>query len=218
MAIVPDESPTSAPDVDFGANDWLLEEMYEQYTADPSSVDETWAKYFKSHAAPSVGAGDGAAAENRSQGPGLPRSPQRAVVSRPQRQQPCAGARAGLARPPAAARSRPRPVARRQLRSPRQPRRYGRRAGSAGAVPADPRAMTIGQTSHSKSQSRPPCGDFGTHCQEHGRLLDGAYRDQRSIATGQAAHRPARVINNHLRRARGGKVSYTHMVSPWFRL
>ena len=63
MAIVPDESPISAPDVDFGANDWLLEEMYEQYAADPSSVDETWAEYFKSHAAPSVGTGDGAAGE-----------------------------------------------------------------------------------------------------------------------------------------------------------
>ena len=37
--------------------------MYEQYTADPSSVDETWADYFKSHGAPSTGAGDGAVAE-----------------------------------------------------------------------------------------------------------------------------------------------------------
>ena len=56
MAIVPDESPTSAPEADFGANDWLLEEMYEQYTADPSSVDETWAEYFKSHGAPGTDA------------------------------------------------------------------------------------------------------------------------------------------------------------------
>ena len=62
MAIVPDESSTSASEVDFGANDWLLEEMYERYTTDPSSVDETWAKYFKSHGAPSTVTGDGAAA------------------------------------------------------------------------------------------------------------------------------------------------------------
>ena len=54
MAIVPDESSTSASEVDFGANDWLLEEMYERYTTDPSSVDETWAEYFKSHGAPGV--------------------------------------------------------------------------------------------------------------------------------------------------------------------
>ena len=52
MAIVPDQSSTSAPtEADFGANDWLLEEMYEQYTADPESVDETWAEYFKAHGA-----------------------------------------------------------------------------------------------------------------------------------------------------------------------
>ena len=52
MAIVPDQS-SSAVDEDFGANDWLLEEMYEQYSADPSSVDETWAQYFQTHGAPS---------------------------------------------------------------------------------------------------------------------------------------------------------------------
>ena len=63
MAIVPDQSPTSTPETDFGANDWLLEEMYEQYTADPDSVDATWVEYFKTHGAPTSGDGDGAAAE-----------------------------------------------------------------------------------------------------------------------------------------------------------
>ena len=66
MAIVPDQSSTSAPtEADFGANDWLLEEMYEQYTADPNSVDETWAEYFKTHGAPASG-GNGAATGQRS--------------------------------------------------------------------------------------------------------------------------------------------------------
>ena len=51
-------TPTKAPDDnDFGANDWLLEEMYEQYAADPSSVDETWAAYFQTHGAPGAGNG-----------------------------------------------------------------------------------------------------------------------------------------------------------------
>ncbi|RXZ40970.1 2-oxoglutarate dehydrogenase E1 subunit family protein, partial [Agromyces binzhouensis] len=26
----------------FGANEWLVDEMYERFLADPSSVDETW--------------------------------------------------------------------------------------------------------------------------------------------------------------------------------
>ena len=60
MAIVPDQSASSTPGGDegadaFGANDWLLEEMYEQYTADPDSVDATWAEYFKTHGAPVTG-------------------------------------------------------------------------------------------------------------------------------------------------------------------
>ena len=32
---------------DFGANDWLVDEMYEQYVADPTSVDPAWVEYFK---------------------------------------------------------------------------------------------------------------------------------------------------------------------------
>ncbi len=55
MAIVPDPStnPTDTQNEDlasqFGANDWLFEEMYEQYVADPDSVDPRWADYFKTH-------------------------------------------------------------------------------------------------------------------------------------------------------------------------
>ena len=63
MATVPDQASTgSGEDTDFGANDWLLEEMYEQFTADPSSVDESWVTYFKAHGAPGAGASGGAEA------------------------------------------------------------------------------------------------------------------------------------------------------------
>ncbi|HEY9475296.1 MAG TPA: multifunctional oxoglutarate decarboxylase/oxoglutarate dehydrogenase thiamine pyrophosphate-binding subunit/dihydrolipoyllysine-residue succinyltransferase subunit, partial [Mycobacteriales bacterium] len=30
----------------FGPNEWLVEEMYEQYLADPSSVDAAWHEFF----------------------------------------------------------------------------------------------------------------------------------------------------------------------------
>ena len=126
MAIVPDESSTSAAEADFGANDWLLEEMYEQYSADPSSVDETWAVYFKAHGAPSAGAGDGAADRSRSRRPPLPRSPRPAVVSRPRLQQLPAPAPAQASPAPSRNLSRLPPVALRRSRSPRQPRKYGR--------------------------------------------------------------------------------------------
>jgi multifunctional 2-oxoglutarate metabolism enzyme len=38
--------PVSA---DFGANDWLVEEMYERYQADPNSVEPSWIEFFKSY-------------------------------------------------------------------------------------------------------------------------------------------------------------------------
>ncbi|HVK36043.1 MAG TPA: hypothetical protein VM428_10325, partial [Microlunatus sp.] len=43
------QTATDALAEEFGANDWLLEEMYEQYVSDPGSVDPTWAEYFKTH-------------------------------------------------------------------------------------------------------------------------------------------------------------------------
>ena len=34
---------------DFGANSWLVEEMYEQFTADPTSVSEAWREFFSDY-------------------------------------------------------------------------------------------------------------------------------------------------------------------------
>src|SRR3954447_13032265 len=42
---VPVEDPLAA----FGANEWLVDEMYEQYQKDPDSVDPAWWDFFKSY-------------------------------------------------------------------------------------------------------------------------------------------------------------------------
>ena len=34
---------------DFGANDWYIQELYEDYLKDPGSVGETWQEYFATH-------------------------------------------------------------------------------------------------------------------------------------------------------------------------
>ena len=36
------------PLTSFGANEWLVDEMYERYQKDPGSVDPAWGDYFKS--------------------------------------------------------------------------------------------------------------------------------------------------------------------------
>src|SRR5271154_2019286 len=44
------ESDSSTPaghaPADFGANEWLVEELYQRYLADPSSVDRAWWSFF----------------------------------------------------------------------------------------------------------------------------------------------------------------------------
>lgn len=33
----------------FGQNQWLVDEMYERFAKDPSSVDESWHEFFKAN-------------------------------------------------------------------------------------------------------------------------------------------------------------------------
>ena len=42
---MPAEDPLST----FGANEWLVDEMYEQYQKDPKSVDPAWWDFFKTY-------------------------------------------------------------------------------------------------------------------------------------------------------------------------
>ena len=219
VAIVPDQSSTSAPtEADFGANDWLLEEMYEQYTADPNSVDETWAEYFKTHGAPVSGDGNGAATEKR--------QPQArpAAESAAQQKEPTVTKAA-----PATAAAQTSPDAQPQEQPKEQPATSSRTPtvekpaptkeirpsapGARGGVPADP----------------PSPGDRPSVAVEEpvkttlrGAPARTAKNMDISLAVPTATSvrsLPVKllidqrvVINNHLRRARGGKVSYTHII------
>ncbi|HEX2041618.1 MAG TPA: hypothetical protein VHF24_03185, partial [Acidimicrobiales bacterium] len=44
----------------FGPNAWLVDDMYERYTQDPSSVPESWRDFFEGYEARRPAAGDGA--------------------------------------------------------------------------------------------------------------------------------------------------------------
>jgi len=42
----PSPAHSANPAADFGTNEWLVEEMYQQYLADPHSVDQAWHDFF----------------------------------------------------------------------------------------------------------------------------------------------------------------------------
>jgi len=70
---------------DFGANSWLVEEMYEQYTADPTSVSDAWREFFSDYRsimstgngvpAASVASAPGTSASTGSDGAATPAAP-----------------------------------------------------------------------------------------------------------------------------------------------
>ena len=222
------QPPSSA--ANFGANEWLVEELYQRYLADPASVDRAWWSFFADYT-PALPNGTGPQPViTATPSTGRPHR-RRTSRLRPQVPQPPAAspAQAAPAHPrsrqpgPGPARSRPRPRPQRRLRPrlpglrlPRlwlQPRRSGR-PGGPGLGPAGRRAA---------APSTFPAAGPGT---EVSRLRGAAARTvtnmtaSLSVPTATSVRSiPAKllvdnriVINNHLKRGRGGKVSFTHLI------
>jgi 2-oxoglutarate dehydrogenase E1 component len=200
------ESSQGTPD--FGTNQWLVEEMYERYQADPSSVDETWAAFFKN--------GQGGAATS------APASTNGTAPAAAPQQQPKAAAPAA----PAAS-------------SPSQPAPPAKAATPASApTPAQPKATATPTTNAStggstaktapKPVAAPPAAPTPSGPGEVERVtMRGAAArtaknmdESLTVPTATSVRSvPVKllfdqrtVINNHLARARGGKVSFTHLI------
>ena len=213
MAIVPDQSPTSAPDeADFGANDWLLEEMYEQYAADPSSVDQTWAEYFRKHGAPGTETGNGAVGEAQPQP--RPAMERRSEGGTANATTAAPGSAPSQAPPAAPSQDQPTPRRTPTVEKPSETKEVRPSApGARGGVPADPPSPA----------DRPSVAiEEPVKTTMRGAPARTAKNMEISLAVPTATSvrsLPVKllidqrvVINNHLRRARGGKVSYTHII------
>ena len=234
MAIAPGESsiqPVSAEgESEFGANDWLLEEMYDRYRVDPDSVDASWAEYFSTHD-PRRDAAVSTAATKR---------PDRDRVSSPTtngrggdprgagRSEPHNGEmKPGTTKPGT---TKPGPTKPGTTKQAPVGTAVGRRAptvetptgdkegrpstpGARGGLPADPPNPAV----------RPDVGnEEPTRTTLRGAPARTAKNMDLSLSIPVATSvrsLPVKllidqrvVINNHLRRSRGGKVSYTHLI------
>jgi multifunctional 2-oxoglutarate metabolism enzyme len=204
----PSDPASSAPSSDFGANEWLVEEMYDQFRRDPGSVDPSWAAYFKTSGnGGDNGGGKGAAAATSSAPPNAPATPS------------ATPAPAGAAKPAAPA-QRPPAAAEGDTRSSRQSPRATPRPDSAAAEPAKNTDKPVPK--EKKAVAPTPTSDQPTYT-----VLRGApartvanMDDSLSVPTATSVRSvPVKllwdnriVINNHLSRARGGKVSFTHLI------
>ena len=184
---------SNLPSADFGANEWLVEEMYDQFKRDPGSVDATWVKYFQAN-----GHASGAANGTSQSAPEAKSAPEpaKSAEARPTQQ-----VEHKDPTPTPAPVAKPRPE-------------------TKAAEPAK------GTTSPMPKESRPaapsPASDEPSYTVLRGAPARTAQNMDASLTVPTATSVrsvPVKllwdnrtVINNHLARARGGKVSFTHLI------
>ncbi|HJQ44180.1 MAG TPA: multifunctional oxoglutarate decarboxylase/oxoglutarate dehydrogenase thiamine pyrophosphate-binding subunit/dihydrolipoyllysine-residue succinyltransferase subunit, partial [Jatrophihabitantaceae bacterium] len=165
----PASSETPAQLGDFGANEWLVEDMYERYLADPNSVDAAWHDFFADYRpGPAAETGNG----------------------RPAAETP----------PPAPAPAPEKPSPERDERSREEPA-----PPAPKAKPAEPAEKTGPTTTPLKGAAARVVANMESS------LHVPTATSVRAVPAKLLFDNRV-VINNHLRRARGGKVSFTHLI------
>jgi len=179
---------------DFGANDWLVDEMYEHYLADPSSVDPTWVEYFKNNK-PGTPSSTAPSNDQSSQ-----------IVSKgvppvPKSQQVRAQEIAAVV-PPAP--SAPAPV--------QQP--IVKDIASLQPTPADPIVKPAPVLATPSASTLEPIRGVSARVVQsmEASLSVPTATSVRAVAAKLLIDNRI-VINNHLKRARGGKTSFTHIIA-----
>jgi multifunctional 2-oxoglutarate metabolism enzyme len=226
---------TSSPAAQFGPNEWLVDEMYQRYLADPDSVDAAWHEFFADYAPADGENTAGANAASASAGAGTSGAGGSAAASNAESAGHSSGngstsaSSNGGAAPSTASSdgngSGPARAASSQDQSSASSQASA--SGSAnGSTAQRPAAETRGEAKPAAGSTTPAKTQDDDDA-ESVRPLRGAANAiaknmQASLelptATSVRAV-PAKlladnriVINNHLRRSRGGKVSFTHLL------
>ena len=181
------------PSADFGANEWLVEEMYDQYQSDPGSVDPTWVTYFKDHAGAN-GASNGASAK--------------APVPTKAPTKPAAAAKPEAAKTPAA-KTDEKPAA---VAKPRPDAKAAEPAkGTSNPVPKESKPPAPAAASDEPTYTVLRGAPARTVANMDSSLTVPTATSVRTVPV-KLLWDNRTVINNHLARARGGKVSFTHLI------
>ncbi|MEU7105779.1 multifunctional oxoglutarate decarboxylase/oxoglutarate dehydrogenase thiamine pyrophosphate-binding subunit/dihydrolipoyllysine-residue succinyltransferase subunit [Streptomyces sp. NPDC046215] len=204
----------------FGSNEWLVDEIYQQYLQDPNSVDRAWWDFFADYKpgttaaappgspVPAPQAKPGAAAPvtggAAAGAPGAPAPQQAAPAAAPAAAAPAAqqAAPAPAAEAPAAQQAKAAAPAAKapaaQQAAPAKPAAAAKAAEPA-AAPEGPEYVTLRGPSAAVAKNMNASLELPTATSVRAVPVKLLF-DNRI------------VINNHLKRARGGKVSFTHLI------
>ena len=193
-------STTEPSSTDFGANEWLVEEMREQYDADPGSVDPAWVAYFedgangaaRSTALSGANGTSNGTSNGTANGSGTP-APADAAPAGPAEVPP--------AKTPVAPKAEPRPVTKAA-----EPAKSTNNPTPKESRPAEPSAASD-QPTYTVLRGAPARTVQNMDLS----LTVPTATSVRSVPV-KLLWDNRTVINNHLARARGGKVSFTHLI------
>ncbi|MYU54077.1 MULTISPECIES: multifunctional oxoglutarate decarboxylase/oxoglutarate dehydrogenase thiamine pyrophosphate-binding subunit/dihydrolipoyllysine-residue succinyltransferase subunit [Streptomyces] len=188
------------PAAAFGPNEWLVDEIYQQYLQDPNSVDRAWWDFFADYkpggaAAPSQPTEAIAPAPAAPATPAVPAAPTTsaapAATSAPAGSSAQQGAAPAAPAPAKPAPSAPAPAAAKPAAA--------KPAAEPAAKPAGPELVTLRGPSAAVAKNMNASLELPTATSVRAVPVKLLF-DNRI------------VINNHLKRARGGKVSFTHLI------
>ncbi len=195
-----EQSTSNDPMARFGPNEWLVDELYQQYLSDKNSVDSAWWSFFEDYK--SAGSTAGANGSSATAQP-APAPPAPAATPAPAPATAPVPAPAAAPTPATAAPAAPIPTAPAKPASAPQPT-----TGPAKATAAAPAASHEGPADVIQPLRGAPA-----------RVVSNMNASLEVPTATSVRSVPAKllidnrvVINNNLARARGGKVSFTHIV------
>ncbi|WP_448627178.1 multifunctional oxoglutarate decarboxylase/oxoglutarate dehydrogenase thiamine pyrophosphate-binding subunit/dihydrolipoyllysine-residue succinyltransferase subunit [Geodermatophilus sp. URMC 64] len=220
-------STSSSSVAGFGTNEWLVEEMYQQYLADPSSVDQAWHEFFADYrpGSPVASGLDRAQPAQTTQDDAAAQSPAAPAPAEDDAAEATGAQGSATQAGPAAAPATPPPSSRATTVEERTEATVVHRAAERTeqqqpAAPAAKPAPAKAQPAAS-SPARPEA-DGGKRTPLRGAAASVVKNMNASLTVPTATSVravPSKlladnriVINNHLARARGGKVSFTHLI------
>uniref|UniRef100_UPI001CD43820 multifunctional oxoglutarate decarboxylase/oxoglutarate dehydrogenase thiamine pyrophosphate-binding subunit/dihydrolipoyllysine-residue succinyltransferase subunit n=1 Tax=Streptomyces sp. CoH27 TaxID=2875763 RepID=UPI001CD43820 len=205
-----DDQAGKNPAAAFGPNEWLVDEIYQQYLQDPNSVDRAWWDFFADYKpgapatpAPAGTAAAGAAGTTTTAPQAQPAAPAPQAAAAPAPAAPKPAAAPAPAPAPAAQAAAPAPAKPAQpAQAPAQPKPAAApaaKAAPAAAAPEGPELITLRGPAAAVAKNMNASLELPTATSVRAVPVKLLF-DNRI------------VINNHLKRARGGKISFTHLI------
>jgi len=201
---VPDKAPTDNPMAAFGPNEWLVDELYHRYLADKSTVDQAWWEFFADYKPVDGRSGngrrEGATAPNGAAQTDVPVGTAPSATAEPPQQQPEGDPGSPATRDPATTPSEQATPAVNET----EPK------SGAPKTREVPTAKAVGPVSEDEVRPlRGPAARVVTNMQSS--LSVPTATSLRAVPAKLLIDNRV-VINNHLARSRGGKVSFTHII------